>query len=784
MMKKKHIQKAAVTGIVILFICGCLQPSLAIISKNITPSLPTKGETKTDSRTVEITCYIVGMQGKQSKQKITIPSTEAEWFRTQLQTLSIELSVDPQSEKIQQLQYELLNFSDTHDLLPAGVSVYSLQSQLKRDSTSPLNYIAASPLIQGRASEWFCNFATFGEGSAFPIIILPRLIPFLLTPIPRAFVWWSTPDGLTSVGGLISRTGFLAGGQQKGIALGFWGIGFSIFLPPIMSYGIFGYALYTRVSAEEFEFYPPNYSPEITQTDPADGQQMVPISTTELRFEISDANSDLMSYNVITEPDIGSGSGGLKPDGTYSIPISGLESLTQYTWYIQVTDGKDTVEKTMTFTTEPVAPVISNPSPADGERHVPTDLQQLQFTLKDFQGDTMDYTVETSPFIGSGSGIGAHNGTYAIAINSLENSTTYRWYINATDGVHWTRKTFRFQTGFPTHFDPFEYGWHYRKQITIDHTNIPEDITNFPVLINIVDNDLKEKTQPDGEDILFMNNIGFATRLNYEIEKYDGTLGLLTAWVNITQLSSNEDTTFYLYYGNPTTLSQQYPEKTWDSNYVAVWHLGESSGSIVADSTSNKITGTANAGATISTGFIGDARNFDGSSGSVNLGTSPLLGGMPTYTIEAWVNPTSISGERRIYDRGQSGSPNRVLFFQDGGKLRFQTNNNDNLEKPGVLSVGTWSHVVGTFIGSGGEIALYVNGIKIITTTSTQVEPTAGSIQTYIGASVITSSKWYGIIDEVRFSKIARTSGWISTSYQNQNDPAGFLNIGPEVPGP
>jgi hypothetical protein len=337
------------------------------------------------------------------------------------------------------------------------------------------------------------------------------------------------------------------------------------------------------------------------------------------------------------------------------------------------------------------------------------------------------------------------------------------------------------QSTMQTSFDPFIEGWTYRKQITIHHTNIHEDITNFPVLISIVDNDLKEKAQPDGDDILFMDNTGFATLLYYEIEQYDGTSGTLIAWVNIAHLSSSEDTVFYMYYGNSTSLSQQNPEKTWDANYVAVWHFGESAGSTVADSTSNTITGTANAGASISKGFIGNARNFDGSTGSVNLGTSPLLGGMPTYTVEAWVNPTSISGEKRIYDRGQSGNPNRVLFFQDSGKFRFQTNNADNLEKPGVLSVGTWYYLVGTFIGSGGEIALYADGIKIATTTSTQAGPTPGNIHAYIGDSAIISSrKWYGKIDELRFSKTARTPGWINTTYQNQNSPATFLTPGPE----
>lgn len=41
-----------------------------------------------------------------------------------------------------------------------------------------------------------------------------------------------------------------------------------------------------------------------------------------------------------------------------------------------------------------------------------------------------------------------------------------------------------------------------------------------------------------------------------------------------------------------------------------------------------------------------------------------------------------------------------------------------------------------------------------------------------------------GIYDEVRTSKIARSPSWISTEYNNQNDPSIFFSFGPEETGP
>ena len=74
----------------------------------------------------------------------------------------------------------------------------------------------------------------------------------------------------------------------------------------------------------------------------------------------------------------------------------------------------------------------------------------------------------------------------------------YRWYVNVTDGTHWARRTFSFSTGYPAPFNPFENGWQYRKQITIDHTQVTGDLESFPVLRSTY-HDLM-KAQADGDD--------------------------------------------------------------------------------------------------------------------------------------------------------------------------------------------------------------------------------------------------------------------------------------------
>ena len=358
-MRGTILNKEIIFGIIILLTSTSLMP---ILSGNSTQ--PGNGQNVgitpqfTPEKTTTMTFYVFE-KTKLEKHTMTVSIQDATTINTRFQELKKELAAHPYNEKTKQLVQQFIKLLDEKHALPTGISTQEISALLQPPKT-PTRPLANGILpLQGRSSEWFCNFATTGTGAAFPIIILPRFIPFILMPIPRIFVKWSTPDGITSVGGLRSGTGFIAYGQQKGLALGFWGIGFSIFLPPIDQYGIFGYALFARVTADYMEFWPPNNPPEITETDPADGQRMVPLSTSELRFGISDADNDLMSYTVTTSPDVGSGSGGLKPDGIYSIPISGLESFTNYTWQISLSDGKDTKEKTLKFTTSPTAPVIS-----------------------------------------------------------------------------------------------------------------------------------------------------------------------------------------------------------------------------------------------------------------------------------------------------------------------------------------------------------------------------------------------------------------------------------------
>ena len=93
-----------------------------------------------------------------------------------------------------------------------------------------------------------------------------------------------------------------------------------------------------------------------------------------------------------------------------------------------------------------------------------------------------------------------------------------------------------------------------------------------------------------------------------------------------------------------------------------------------------------------------------------------------------------------------------------------------------------WHYVVGTYDGT--DIRTWLNGTN--EKTRNVGTRTIGS-EAYsfgIGSNAANNaSEFKGYIDEVRISNISRSSGWINTSFNNQNDTASFMSIGSEELG-
>ncbi len=258
--------------------------------------------------------------------------------------------------------------------------------------------------------------------------------------------------------------------------------------------------------------------------------------------------------------------------------------------------------------------------------------------------------------------------------------------------------------------------WQYRKEIVVNHSKVAGDLTNFPVLFQITSSDFVNHAQLDGDDFVFIADDNI-TVLNHEIERYDSGTGELIAWVNVTNLSSTVDITFWLYYGNSGCISQENPESVWDAQYLGVWHLDETSGTIY-DSTSNNNDGTE---------YIDPDSNLD-TAGQINGGD--LFDGSDYIDVDETDFKTLTEGTISIWAKGTTGT-NQMLVMgdsdassyyafganQDTGAikrygLRYSKSASDVLEFdcPVAIEDNIWHHYVFVINASGNK--LFMDGVQ------------------------------------------------------------------------
>ena len=338
----------------------------------------------------------------------------------------------------------------------------------------------------------------------------------------------------------------------------------------------------------------------------------------------------------------------------------------------------------------------------------------------------------------------------------------------------------------------------YHRSLTINYTLCGgANSTNFPVLVSLSDNSLKsianggQVASGNGYDILFYSDSGFTTLLNWEIEFYSPTTGVLVAWVLIPTVSGSVNTEFYMEYGNTTisTFQGGAVGSVWNSNYTSVYHMSQATGANILDSTSNGYTGTEHGSPAAITGQIDGAMSFVTASDQYfDLGAGSFMNNITQFTWSAWAKRSATSALVPMIIRFlNSVEGQQFELYTDGncyigvqGDYAYVANNNTN-----------WNHYVFTFNGGNSQntrVNLYINGV-LQTLDRVSFAPTITpnfTADIYIGYD-FTDAPYYasGSVDEVRILNTALPQSWITTEYNNQSNAgnigsAGFLTISNE----
>ncbi|MHA2246256.1 MAG: DUF2341 domain-containing protein [Candidatus Hodarchaeales archaeon] len=331
-----------------------------------------------------------------------------------------------------------------------------------------------------------------------------------------------------------------------------------------------------------------------------------------------------------------------------------------------------------------------------------------------------------------------------------------------------------------------------RKDIVIAKEKVSADLTNFPILVDIYDSDLRTDVQADAADLLFTERLG--TKLDHEIELFDqtgnGTHAHLVAWVKIPVLNNDSDTIISMYYGNNELESQENSEGVW-MGYGGVWHLSEDPTGVAPqfkDSTLNDNNGTAMnlASENQVTGKIDGSLTFDDSNERcVEIPHDSSLQFSSPMTISAWVKTTdSDSDVGLIINKWGSAVANRNYWLGklDGSNIAFFVDDTQNVQASlSFINDNNWHYVVGVADSSNSLLRIYIDGIQR-NTASYDGSSVMGTEELAIGhGSGEIQQEWNGWIDECRVQGTIHSASWIVTEYNNQFNSTSFYTVGSEV---
>ena len=215
---------------------------------------------------------------------------------------------------------------------------------------------------------------------------------------------------------------------------------------------------------------------------------------------------------------------------------------------------------------------------------------------------------------------------------------------------------------------------------------------------------------------------------------------------------------------------------------VAYWPLDEpSSTRTVTDAIASR-SATFSSGAT-----LGKPAGIDygGTSAALTGTATASFGNVAAFnfsgdrTLEAWVAPTTVSGDRYILSKGTTTAGYHLLLA-NGGVPAFQVNAT-RVTGP-ALAAGGWHHIVGTL--AARAMTLYVDGHQVGTATLPGA-PANTTNSFYIGRNSRTAANFFnGGIDELAMYSAALDGATVAAHFAAGADTTAPHTVLAETPGP
>jgi hypothetical protein len=296
---------------------------------------------------------------------------------------------------------------------------------------------------------------------------------------------------------------------------------------------------------------------------------------------------------------------------------------------------------------------------------------------------------------------------------------------------------------------------------------------------------------PYGYDIMFTTLTG--SQMAHEVNGYTPDPGSFTAWVNLPELKHDEDTEFYMYYGNSSITSPtEDVAGVWPSIYRGVWHLEESATStgtldLYEDSSIHNNHGDDFVSATGKYGMIYKGQEFDGVDDHIHIDSNAGLEISDLLTMSAWVNLKADVGNnnwQNIVVKGPNMDEGYALFLYGesddktvlAADFGFSTGDVDYFDVCDIpIPLNEWVYLVVTFDGS--DFRFYVNGVLDATVNNPGTITASTSSLTIGDTDAVGGDFFNGYLEDIRILNAVLPVGEVLTNNSNQEYGSGEENV-------
>jgi len=327
--------------------------------------------------------------------------------------------------------------------------------------------------------------------------------------------------------------------------------------------------------------------------------------------------------------------------------------------------------------------------------------------------------------------------------------------------------------------------------ITIDHTKVPGDLTDYVGLI-VPDGSagysaLYALCLEGGGDIRLFKSDD-TTELAREIVSF--SVSAETGEIHYKYagtLSSSVDTDIHVYADGSSSdyaVGTTYGRNAVWPDYAGVYHFNEGSGTNLVDSTGTENGTLSNAGAwDTSDAKIGDT-SLDFAAGNYHASLLQL-GAEVNLSVQTWIKRTSPpSGTTRYFGTFRSTGSNRFLVEDNSSAPRFRAQEQRNESAaPNFLwsnpPIDTWflAHVV---TEKNAHIRVYGDGSLEGQATNANRDFAFSNLRFFVGAlnnngsaNSFNNSKF----NSFRIRRSTLSANWITTEYNNQNSYSTFYSV-------